>query len=130
MEQVVACALVTQWARVRFPVGTGFLGEFFFFRSFSSPVRQMSGSFRPPKVPDYHLAVVIIIPYSLCCEPGVSCLSCLCCLGGGPGIGLISLIRGGPPCPSVVKKSMYVIHSCISSADRSWLCKARAAWVT
>ena len=45
MEQVVACALVTQRARVRSPVGTSFLGEV--FRGFSSPVRQMSGSFRP-----------------------------------------------------------------------------------
>ena len=29
VEQVVACALVTQRARVRSPVGTGFLGEVF-----------------------------------------------------------------------------------------------------
>ena len=29
-EQVVACALVTQRALVRSPVGTGFLGEVFF----------------------------------------------------------------------------------------------------
>ena len=43
--QAVACAPVTQRARVRSPVGTSFLGEF--FRDFFSPVRQMSGSFRP-----------------------------------------------------------------------------------
>ena len=43
--QAVACAPVTQRARVRSPVGTSFLGEV--FRCFSSPVRQMSGSFRP-----------------------------------------------------------------------------------
>ena len=30
------------------------------FRGFSSAVRQMSGNFRPPKVPEYHLAVIII----------------------------------------------------------------------
>ena len=30
LEQVVACALVTQRAQVRSPVGTGFLGEVFF----------------------------------------------------------------------------------------------------
>ena len=60
VEQVVACALLTQRARVRSPVGTGFLGKV--FRGFSSPVRQMSGNFRTPKVPEYHLAVVIIIP--------------------------------------------------------------------
>ena len=131
MGQVVACALVTQRARVRSTVGTGFLGEV--FRSFSSPVRQMSGKFRPLKVPEYHLAVVIIIPYSHCwdteCVLGVSCLSCLCCLGGGAGIGLIT--HPGRPSMSLCgQKSMNVIHSLIPSPDRSWLCKARAAWVT
>ena len=48
--QVVACAPLTKRARVRSPVGTSFLGEF--FRGFSSPVRQMSGSFRPPRSPN------------------------------------------------------------------------------
>ena len=40
--------------------------------------------------------------------------------------------KGSPPCPLSLcgKKSMYVIHSLIPSPDRSWLCKARAAWVT
>ena len=50
VEQVVACALITQRARVRSPVGTSFLGEV--FSGFSSPVRQMSGSFRPPRFPN------------------------------------------------------------------------------
>ena len=50
VEQVVACALVTQRARVRSPVGTSFLGEV--FRGFSSPVRQMSRSFRPTRSPN------------------------------------------------------------------------------
>ena len=49
--QVVACTPVTQRARVRYPVGTSFLGEGF-FQGFSSPVRQMSGSFRPPRSPN------------------------------------------------------------------------------
>ena len=31
------------------------------FSGFSSPVRQMSGSFRPPWFPEYHLAIIIII---------------------------------------------------------------------
>ena len=31
-----------------------------FSRGFSSPVRQMSGSFRSPMVPEYHLAIIII----------------------------------------------------------------------
>ena len=50
VEQVVACALATQRALVRSPVGTGFLGEV--FRGFSSPVRQMSGNFRTPRSPN------------------------------------------------------------------------------
>ena len=45
-----ACAPVMQWAWVRSPVGTSFLGEV--FRGFSSPVRRMSGSFRPIKSPN------------------------------------------------------------------------------
>ena len=45
-EQVVACALVTQRARVRSLVGISFMGEV--FSGFSSPVRQMLKSFRPP----------------------------------------------------------------------------------
>ena len=48
VEQVVACALVAQRARVQSPVGTGFLGEV--FSGFSSPVRQMSGNFRSPNI--------------------------------------------------------------------------------
>ena len=104
-----------------------------FFRGYSSPVRQMSGNFRPPKVPEYHLAVIIIIPHSPCWETeyvlGVYCLSCLCCVGGGPGIGLIT--HPGRPSMSLCgQQSMSVIHSLIPSPDRSWLCKARAAWVT
>ena len=43
--QMVECAPVTQRARVRSLVGTNFLGEVFWV--FSSPVRQMSGNFRP-----------------------------------------------------------------------------------
>ena len=41
VEQVVACALVTQRARVRSPVGTGFLGEVFsvFFLTCKTNVR-------------------------------------------------------------------------------------------
>ena len=48
--QAVACAPVTQRARVPSPVVTSFLGEVFL--GFSSPVRQMSGSVRPPKSPN------------------------------------------------------------------------------
>ena len=45
--QAVACAPVTQRARVRSQVGTSFLGEVF-----SSPVRQISGSVKPPRSPN------------------------------------------------------------------------------
>ena len=48
--QAVACAPVTQRARVRSLFGTSFLGEV--FSGFSSPVRQISGSFRPPRSPN------------------------------------------------------------------------------
>ena len=43
VEQVVACALVTQRARVRFPVGTSFLGEVFsgFFITCKTNVRKL-----------------------------------------------------------------------------------------
>ena len=47
---MVTCTPVTQRARPRSPVGTSFLGEV--FRGFSSPVRQMSGSLRPPRSPN------------------------------------------------------------------------------
>ena len=36
-----------------------------FFRGYSSPVRQMSGSFRPPWFPENHLAIIIIHHHSL-----------------------------------------------------------------
>ena len=39
-----------QWARVRSPVGTSFLGEV--FSGFFLPVTQMSGNFRPPRSPN------------------------------------------------------------------------------
>ena len=116
VEQEVACALVTQRARVRSPVGTGFLGEV--FSGVFSPVRQMSGNFRPPRSPNiiwpssssFHIRLVGINGRVL----GVYCLSCLCCFGGGPGIGLIT--HPGRPSMSLCgQKSMHVIHSLIPS---------------
>ena len=61
VSQGAACAPVMQRARVRSPVGIGFLVRF--FRGFSSPVRQMSGIFMAPKVPECHLAIIIIITH-------------------------------------------------------------------
>ena len=121
VEQVVACALVTQRARVLSPVVTGFLGEVF-FRGFSSPVRQISGNFRPPRFPtiiwpsysSFHIRLVGMTE----CVFGVYCLSCLCCLGGGPGIGMIT--HPGRLSMSLCgQKSMYMIHSLIPFPDRS-----------
>ena len=89
-----------------------------FFRGFSSPVRQMSGSFRPTRSPNiiwpssssFHLRLVGMTE----CVLGVYCLSCLCCFGGGPGIGLIT--HPGRPSMSLCgQKSTYVIHSLIPS---------------
>ena len=69
--QAVTCAPVMQWARVRSPVGTSFLGEV--FSAFSSPIRQMSGSFRPlwsPNIIWLSLSSPIII------HTGANDLSC------------------------------------------------------
>ena len=106
VEQVVACALVTQRARVRSPVGTGFLCEVFFW-GFSSPVRQMSGTFRPPKVPrlsfdrrNHHFIFALLGWLSVCL---VFIVFHVCAVSEvAPAFGW-SLIRGGPPCPCVVK---------------------------
>ena len=59
VEQVVACAPVAQRARVRFPVGTSFLGEVFsgFFLTCKTNVRKLWA----PKVPEFNLAIIIII---------------------------------------------------------------------
>ena len=51
VAQTVACAPIMQWARVRSPVGTSFLGEV--FSGFFSPVGQMSGRFGPPRSPNF-----------------------------------------------------------------------------
>ena len=105
MEQAVACEPVTQRARVPSPAGTNFQGEV--FSGFSSPVRQMSGSFRPTKVLEYHLTIMVILSFHLIrmngCVNGAYRLSCSCCLGGGPSIELIPH-PGDPSSPFVVKK--------------------------
>ena len=74
VEQVVACALVTQRARVRSPVGTGFLGEV--FSGFFLTCKTNVGKRWAPKVPEYHLAVEFIISYSLCWDDWV-CAWCV-----------------------------------------------------
>ena len=58
MEQAVACAIVTQRARVRSPVGTSFLDEVFpwFFPTCKTNVRKLEAL----TVPEYHLATITI----------------------------------------------------------------------
>ena len=131
VEQVVACAVVTQRARVRSPVGTGFLGEVFFgvFPHLSDKCQETLGS----QGPEYHLAVVFIIPYSPCWDDWVYAWCVLSFMfvlsrrwprhSADHSSGEVSMSLCG-------QKSMYVIHSFIPSPDRSWLCKVRAAWVT
>ena len=112
VDQAVACAPVTQRALVQFPVGISFLGRF--FRGFSSPVRQMSGSFRLTRSPNiirpsysyFHICLVKING----CVDGVYRLWCLCCLGGGPAIELIPH-PGRYSMYLSVQKSIYVIPS-------------------
>ena len=131
MEQVVACALVTQRARVRSPVGTSFLGEV--FSGFFLTGKTNVGKLQAHKVPEYHLAAVIIIPYLPCLYEWV-CAWCILYF-------MFVLTRRWPRHRAdhssgealhvlVWSKCMSVIHSLTPSPDSSWLCKARAAWVT
>ena len=131
MEQALVCAPVTQRAQARSPVSTSFLDEI--FSGFFSPVRQISGSFRHTRSPEYHLAVIIILPYFHIhlvtmngYVNGVSRLSCSCCLGCDPGIELIHL---SDECfHDLVWSKKYIYDpELIPFPDRSWLYKARVA---
>ena len=68
VDQAVACAPVMQRARVRSTVVTNLLGEVFSGFFLTCTVRQMSGSFRPPRFPEYHLAIIIILIISALLE--------------------------------------------------------------
>ena len=104
VEQVVACVLVTQ--RVPSPVGTGFLGKVS-FSGFSSPVRQMSGNFRPqgPRISfdrrNHHSIFAFLGWLSVCL---VCIVFHVCAVSEvAPALGW-SFIRAVPPCPCVIKK--------------------------
>ena len=105
----------------KFP-GCGFLGV-------SSPLRQMSGSFRPTRSPNiiwpskssFHIRLVRMNE----CVDGVYRLSCLCCLGGGPGIELIT--HPGRPSMSLCGQKKVCDAELIPSPHRSWFYKARVA---
>ena len=64
VEQTVSGTPVTQRARVRSPAGTSFLGEVFseFFLTCKANVRKL----QIHKVPEYNLAVIIILSYTPC----------------------------------------------------------------
>ena len=88
----------------RFDPWQGQVSQVRFFPHLQTNIRKLQAH----KVPKYHLAIIIILSYSPCsnewvCECCVYHLSCLCCLGDGPGIELIPH-PGRPPCPCVVKK--------------------------
>ena len=92
VEQVVACALVTQRARVRSSVGTGFLGEVFFgvFPHLSDKCQEPLGP-QGPRISfgrRIHHSIFALLGWLGVCF--VYCLTCLCCLRGGPGIGPIT----------------------------------------
>ena len=104
VEQAVACASVMQRTRVQSPVWTSFLCEVFW--GFYSPVRQMSGSFRPTRSPNiiwpssssFHTHLVRMNV----CVNDLYRLLCLCCLRGGTGIELKPLLHHHPPVSSTI----------------------------
>ena len=86
--------------------GSGQVSWVRFSRVFSSPVRQMSGNFRPPRSPNiiwtsslsFHIRLVGMTVCLVCIVFHVCAVSEV-----APVLGW-SLVRGGPPCPCVVKK--------------------------
>ena len=127
MGQAVACASVTQLTRVRSLVGTS-LGQIFsgFFLTCKRNLRKLSAQMSPNIIrpsSSFHIHLVSVNEYL----NGVYGLSVRVVSEIAPALSW-SLIRGGPPCPCVVKKICTVCDiNLISSSDRSLLCKARAA---
>ena len=119
----MACTPATQLARVRFPVGTSFLGEV--SSRFFSPVGQMSGGFRAHKDPECQLVVIIIFHIRFVKKNGyvnsLYGISRSCCLGCGPVL-CWYLTLGGPPFPYVVK------NVCIICENSAELCKHDTLW--
>ena len=111
--------------REKFP-GWGFFGV---FPHLLDKYQEVLGPQGPqisfgPQISSFHIRLATMIG----CVDGVYRLSCLCFLGVGPGIELIP--HPGRTSMSLCgQKSRYVIQSLIPSPDRSWLCKARVAWV-
>ena len=83
-----------------------------FFSGFFLTVRQISGSFRPTRFPEYHLDIIIILLISALLEWMCEWMVCIIfnvrvASEVAPALSW-SLIRGGPQCPCVVKK--YVLY--------------------
>ena len=103
-------------ARDKFP-GRGYFGVF-------PHVRQMSGSFRPPWIPEYHLVIIIILIISALLEwmSKWICVVFNVCVVSEVAMALSwSFIRVGPLCPCVVKK-MCNDPKVMPSPKSSWLC--------
>ena len=78
----------------------------FFFLGFSSPIRQMSERFRPIRCPN----IIWVSESSFHIHLVRYRLSCSCCLGGGPGINLLT--HPGRPSMSLCgQKSIHVIQT-------------------
>ena len=89
--------------RDRFP-GWGFFSGFFL--TCKTNVRKLVAKKGPRISSGRHNHHFIVASLDWVCVFRVHRLSCLCCLGVGPGIELLRwyLIRGSPPCPCAVKK--------------------------
>ena len=109
-------SLVTQRARVRSPVGTGFLGGFFgVFPHLWDKCQEALVPQGPRHNQHYIFAFLEWMGVWM-----VRIISCLCCLGCGPGIDLIT--QTGRPSRSLCGQKKYVCDpELIPSPDRSWL---------
>ena len=111
VEQALACALSRSGPG--FESRSGQVSWVRFFRGFSSPVRQMSGNFRPRISFSHHNHHFIFVLL----EWLIVCLVCIffhvCAVSEVAPALSWSLILGGPPCPSVDKK--YVCDPEINS---------------
>ena len=130
VEQAVACAPVTQRAPVRFLIGTSFLGEV--FSGFSLTCKTNVRNLQAHKVPDYHLAVIIIISYSPCSNEWVYkwCVSSLMFVLSRrcPRHSAKSSSRdAGRPSMSLLVKKVVCDPQLVLSPDRYRLCKAPEA---
>ena len=102
-----------------------------FFRDFSSPVRQMTGSFRPTMFPECHLAIIIILLISALLQWVSEWVSEWCVSS------LMFVLSRNWPRYSVDHLSGEALHvfvwtkkyvrdsEIVPSPDRSWFCKDR-----